>query len=159
MLRIFALLLFFVAGYCYGAPDPYYPQPDPYATPPPWRGPIHVPVLRPDGVPREPPEVEAQRQHHLAKVNEAYATAAPKVGVWQGGYNNPAPQSQWNPPAQSQWNPPPSNQWNQNRWNGRLPEFGPNGQVKETPEFEAIKQQHLAEYSRALARSGAPQYY
>lgn len=108
----------------------------------PWYGPQHVPVIGPNGVPLETPEVQAAKAAHLDALSKAGSGASlygpgpgPLAYAGPGAYN--AAPYRYTPPAY-----PTSH---------ALPAIAANGQPLDTPEVEAAKANHFAAYSQAHA--------
>ncbi|KAL1498086.1 hypothetical protein ABEB36_008941 [Hypothenemus hampei] len=105
-------------------------------------GGYHVPVIGPNGVPVDTPEVQAARANHLAALTQAGSVNGPAhfySGVDADAYSEPY-----------------------RRYYGPQATIGPDGQPIETPEVKAAKAYHFAAYSAALTGSplsAAPHYY
>ncbi|XP_060528683.1 cuticle protein 18.7-like [Cylas formicarius] len=93
-------------------------------------GGYHIPVIGPNGVPVEPPAVQAARARHLAALSEANVrgSAAPH-GYTAAAYSSPS----------------------EHRYYGPYAEIGPDGQPQETQAVRAAKAHHFAAYSAALS--------
>ncbi|XP_066143861.1 cuticle protein 18.7-like [Euwallacea fornicatus] len=99
-------------------------------------GAYHIPVIGPNGVPQETPEVQAAKAHHFAALAEA---------ATRGG---PAQYAPYNSGAYVD---------DHQRYYGPYAEIGHDGQPRETQEVKAAKAYHFAAYSQAL--SGHPGHY
>lgn len=91
-----------------------------------WYGPIHIPVIGPNGVPLEPQEVQQARAAHLSALSGGHGSLyASPVAAYSPYYGSAYPQAH----------------------------IGPNGQPLDTPEVQAAKAAHFAAYSRAYAHA------
>lgn len=86
-----------------------------------WYGPIHIPVIGPNGVPVDTPEVQQAKAAHFSALYGAKAGAYPvAAGPYYGGYASPY----------------------------GYPAIAYDGQPIETPEVQAAKAAHFAAHAR-----------
>lgn len=115
-----------------------------------YNGPYHIPVIGPNGVPQETPEVVAARRNHLAAFQGLPQQAAPQYQGQQGQYNGQyqGQQAQYNAQPQAPVQP---------RYQGPLAKIGPDGMPQYDPAVAAVRQAHQAAYAETLQRTAALQ--
>lgn len=104
-----------------------------------YQGPYHIPVIGPNGVPQEPPELVAARRNHLAAFQGQPQQGPPP----QQGYQQQGP-----PPNYGQ---PPAPV--QPRYQGPLARIGPDGLPQYASDVAAARAAHQAAYSEVISRN------